>query len=136
MGIPEPPLGTRPQSLNRLRHPEPPLVNRLPHDDAFDPGRKRLAQGPQVVQNRHAAARDHGNAHRIHHRAQKIEVGTDQLAVPADIGQDDAAASGRLHPLGKLDRRRVTDGIAELTAAGLMPPGLTPDQVADFTLVP
>jgi hypothetical protein len=35
--------------------------------------------------------------------------------------------------VGKLDQQRVTEGIAELEAAGLMPTGLTPAQVADFS---
>jgi len=39
-------------------------------------------------------------------------------------------------PIGHLDQQRVARGIAELHDAGLMPAGLTPTQVADFSVVP
>ncbi|GGK77312.1 sulfonate ABC transporter substrate-binding protein [Mangrovihabitans endophyticus] len=45
-----------------------------------------------------------------------------------------APASGA--PLGSIDQTRVTHSIAVLQSAGLIPPGLTPDKVADFDIVP
>jgi NitT/TauT family transport system substrate-binding protein len=39
-------------------------------------------------------------------------------------------------PIGHLDQQRVARGIAELQNAGLMPAGLTPDKVTDFSFVP
>jgi NitT/TauT family transport system substrate-binding protein len=56
-------------------------------------------------------------------------------AIPAAVGEI-KAMTPYAEPLGKLDQQRVADGIAELTSAGLMPPGLTPAQVADFGFVP
>jgi NitT/TauT family transport system substrate-binding protein len=60
-------------------------------------------------------------------------------AIPAAVGEINAmkpyvtpAGGG---PIGRLDQQRVTDSIAELQGAGLMPAGLTPDKVADFSFV-
>jgi NitT/TauT family transport system substrate-binding protein len=55
-------------------------------------------------------------------------------AIPAAIGEINAMKPF-VPPLGKLDRQRVTASIAELQNAGLMPAGLTPEQVADFSFV-
>lgn len=55
-------------------------------------------------------------------------------AVPAAIGEI-KAMTPYVAPLGKLDQQRITDGIKELTDANLMPAGLTPDKVADFSFV-
>jgi NitT/TauT family transport system substrate-binding protein len=55
-------------------------------------------------------------------------------AVPAAVAEIEAMKPYS-EPLGKLDQQRVTAGITELTAAGLMPAGLTPDKVADFSFV-
>ncbi|MFI5891059.1 ABC transporter substrate-binding protein [Actinoplanes sp. NPDC051513] len=56
-------------------------------------------------------------------------------AIPAAVGEIQAMKPYS-EPLGKLNQQRVVDGIAELTSAGLMPAGLTPDKVADFSFVP
>ncbi|WP_433375706.1 ABC transporter substrate-binding protein [Actinoplanes sp. CA-142083] len=56
-------------------------------------------------------------------------------AIPAAVGEIQAMKPYS-EPLGKLNQQRVADGIAELSSAGLMPPGLTPDKVADFSFVP
>ncbi len=60
-------------------------------------------------------------------------------AVPAAIGEINAMKPFVPPPgggsVGKLDQQRVAAGIAELQSAGLMPAGLTPDQVADFSFV-
>jgi len=55
-------------------------------------------------------------------------------AIPAAIGEI-TTMKAYAEPLGKLDPQRVTAGITELTDAGLMPAGLTPDKVADFSFV-
>ncbi|NMO50760.1 ABC transporter substrate-binding protein [Actinoplanes sp. TBRC 11911] len=54
-------------------------------------------------------------------------------AIPAAVGEITAMKQFST-PVGHLDQQRVTAGIAELEAAGLMPTGLTPAQVADFSL--
>jgi NitT/TauT family transport system substrate-binding protein len=54
-------------------------------------------------------------------------------AMPAAVGEIQAMKQFST-PVGKLDQQRVTEGIGELEAAALMPTGLTPAQVADFSL--
>ena len=54
-------------------------------------------------------------------------------AVPAAVGEIKAMKQYST-PVGKLDQQRVAAGIAELVSTGLMPAGLTPAQVADFSL--
>jgi ABC-type nitrate/sulfonate/bicarbonate transport system substrate-binding protein len=61
-------------------------------------------------------------------------------AIPAAVGEIQAMKQyvpppGGA-PIGHLDEQRVARGIAELQNAGLMPAGLTPDKVADFSFVP
>lgn len=46
-------------------------------------------------------------------------------AIPAAVGEIQMMKQFST-PVGKLDQHRVTEGIAELEAAGLMPTGLTP----------
>jgi NitT/TauT family transport system substrate-binding protein len=38
-------------------------------------------------------------------------------------------------PIGYLEEERVTKSIAAIQAAGLMPSGLTPDKVVDFSFI-
>jgi NitT/TauT family transport system substrate-binding protein len=54
-------------------------------------------------------------------------------AIPAAVGEIKAMKQYST-PVGKLDQQRVAAGIAELVSTGLMPAGLTPAQVADFSL--
>jgi len=61
-------------------------------------------------------------------------------AIPAAVGEIEAMKQyvpppGGA-PIGHLDEQRVARGIAELQNAGLLPAGLTPDKVADFSFVP
>jgi NitT/TauT family transport system substrate-binding protein len=61
-------------------------------------------------------------------------------AVPAAIGEINAmkpyVAPPNGAPLGHIDQERVARSIAILQANGLMPAGLTPDKVADFSFIP
>ena len=61
-------------------------------------------------------------------------------AKPAAIGEIDAMKPFVAPPggaaIGHFDEARVKSGIAELEKAGLMPAGLTPDKVVDFSFVP
>jgi NitT/TauT family transport system substrate-binding protein len=45
-------------------------------------------------------------------------------------------ASGSKAPIGSISESRVARAIAILQGGGLIPAGLTPDQVVDFNLVP
>jgi NitT/TauT family transport system substrate-binding protein len=61
-------------------------------------------------------------------------------AVPAAVGEIEAMkpyvpppAGG---PIGQMSQERVAKTIASLQGAGLMPAGLTPDKVVDFSFVP
>jgi len=56
-------------------------------------------------------------------------------AIPAAVAEINTMKPFSV-PLGRLDPRRVAAGIEELTAAGLIKPGLTPEKVADFSFVP
>jgi NitT/TauT family transport system substrate-binding protein len=55
-------------------------------------------------------------------------------AIPAAVSEI-RAMKPYTDPVGKLNPQRVVDGIAELTNAGLMPAGLTPEKVADSSFV-
>ena len=61
-------------------------------------------------------------------------------AVPAAVGELKAmkpyVAPPGGAPLGHIDEQRVARGIAVLQGAGLVPPGLAPDKVVDFSFVP
>ena len=61
-------------------------------------------------------------------------------AIPAAVGEIKTmkpyTASPNGAPLGYLDRERVIRSIALLQGNGLMPAGLTPDKVADFSFIP
>ncbi|WP_433296395.1 ABC transporter substrate-binding protein [Actinoplanes sp. CA-030573] len=61
-------------------------------------------------------------------------------AVPAAIGEINAmkpyVSPPNGAPLGHLDQERVARSIAILQGNGLMPAGLTPDKVVDFSFVP
>lgn len=66
-----------------------------------------------------------------------------QIMKKAQPAANEAAAVGeitRMTPYvktsGVIDRERVTDALATLRDGGLVPPGLTPDSVVDFSLAP
>jgi len=60
--------------------------------------------------------------------------------VPAAVGEITAmkpyVAPPAGAPIGHLDQERVAKGIAILAGAGLMPTGLTPDKIVDFSFIP
>jgi len=61
-------------------------------------------------------------------------------AIPAAIGEINAmkpyVSSPNGAPLGHIDQERVARSIAVLAANGLMPSGLTPDKIVDFSFIP
>jgi NitT/TauT family transport system substrate-binding protein len=61
-------------------------------------------------------------------------------AEPAAIGEINAmkpyVSSPNGAPLGHLDQERVARSIAILQGNGLMPAGLTPEKVVDFSFIP
>jgi NitT/TauT family transport system substrate-binding protein len=71
--------------------------------------------------------------------AQILNKAVPTSAVPAAIGEINAMkpyvtpANGA--PIGHIDQARLERGITILQGAGLMPAGLTPDKVADFSFV-
>jgi NitT/TauT family transport system substrate-binding protein len=71
--------------------------------------------------------------------AQILHKAEPTAAVPAAVGEINAMkpyvtpANGA--PIGHIDQARLERGITILQGAGLMPAGLTPDKVADFSFV-
>ena len=71
--------------------------------------------------------------------AQILNKAVPTSAIPAAIGEINAMkpyvtpANGA--PIGHIDQARLERGITILQGAGLMPAGLTPDKVADFSFV-
>jgi NitT/TauT family transport system substrate-binding protein len=72
--------------------------------------------------------------------AQILHKAVPTAVVPAAVGEINAMkpyvtpANGA--PIGHIDQARLERGITILQGAGLMPAGLTPDKVADFSFVP
>jgi NitT/TauT family transport system substrate-binding protein len=71
--------------------------------------------------------------------AQILNKAEPTAAVPAAIGELTAmkpyVAPPGGAPIGHMDAQRVARGIAILQGAGLMPAGLTPDKVVDFSFI-
>jgi NitT/TauT family transport system substrate-binding protein len=71
--------------------------------------------------------------------AQILNKAVPTSAVPAAVGEINAMkpyvtpANGA--PIGHIDQARLERGITILQGAGLMPAGLTPDKVADFSFI-
>jgi NitT/TauT family transport system substrate-binding protein len=61
-------------------------------------------------------------------------------AIPAAVGEINAmkpyVSPPNGAPLGHMDQDRVARSIAVLQSNGLMPAGLTPDKVVDFSFIP
>jgi NitT/TauT family transport system substrate-binding protein len=94
-----------------------------------------LLSGNRDLVQRFTAAALKGLRYTLDHPQEAAEIlnkAEPTAAVPAAVGEINAMKP-YAEPLGHLDEKRVTDGIAELTGAGLMPAGLTPDRVADFS---
>jgi NitT/TauT family transport system substrate-binding protein len=101
-----------------------------------------IAGSPDLVK-RFTTAALKGLQYTIDHPAEAAAImnkAEPTAAVPAATGEIEAMKpfvpppGGA--PLGHLDQQRVARGIAELQKAGLMSGTLTPEQVADFTVVP
>ncbi|MFG1603410.1 ABC transporter substrate-binding protein [Actinoplanes sp. NPDC049265] len=72
--------------------------------------------------------------------AQILNKAEPTAAIPAAMGEINAMKPYVTPPnagaTGLMDEQRVTRSIAAVQAAGLMPAGLTPDKVADFSFIP
>src|SRR3954447_7292163 len=79
--------------VERLRQREPPGVERLAHDRAFDPLAGQCCDGAQVVETRDTAGGDHRRLGPLGDPGQQVQVGPAQGAVLGDVGDDVPGAS-------------------------------------------